>query len=155
MLRLLAFVGLAIDAYVHFDLASGFDANAADISEGTLFRIEASVAVAAAVLVIVVRRWITDLLAFLVLASGFGVLLIYRYIDIGAFGPFPDLYEPIWYTEKLLATVAEGVGMLVVEGARRRLRLAHVRVPRPPPALPRARAADSARNPRRRSRAGW
>jgi hypothetical protein len=112
ILRLLVFVTLAIDAYVHFDLASSFDANTANISEGNLFRIEASVAVATAILVIAVRRWITDLLAFLVLASGFGVLLIYRYIDIGAFGPFPSLYEPIWYTKKTLAAVAEGVGML-------------------------------------------
>jgi len=112
VLRLLAFVGLAIDAYVHFDLASGFDANTASISEGTLFRIEASAAVVAAVLVIALRRWITDVLAFLVAGSGFAVLIIYRYVDIGAFGPFPALYEPIWYTKKTLAAVAEGVALL-------------------------------------------
>jgi hypothetical protein len=111
-LRLLAFVGLAIDAYVHFDLASGFDANTASISEGTLFRIEASIATVAAVGVIVVRRWITDLLAFLVAAGGFAVVLIFRYVDIGAFGPFPVLYEPLWYTKKTLSAVAEGVAMV-------------------------------------------
>jgi hypothetical protein len=114
LLRLIAFVGLAIDAYVHFDLASGFDANTATISEGTLFRIEASAAVVAAVLVVAVRRWITDVFAFLVAATGFAVLMIYRYVDIGAFGPFPGLYEPIWYTKKTLAAVAEGVAAVVM-----------------------------------------
>jgi hypothetical protein len=112
LLRVVALIGLAIDAYVHFDLAPDFDANTASISEGTLFRIEASLAVVAAVLVVAVRRWVTDLIAFLVAAGGFAVLLIFRYFDIGAFGPFPVLYEPIWYTEKTLAAVAEGVAML-------------------------------------------
>jgi hypothetical protein len=112
VLRVVAFIGLAIDAYVHFDLAPGFDINTASISEGTLFRLEGGLAAAAAVLVVMVRRWVTDLIAFLVAASGFAVLLIFRYFDIGAFGPFPVLYEPIWYTEKTLAAVAEGVAMV-------------------------------------------
>lgn len=113
VLRAIAFVGLAIDAWVHFALASGFAANAADINEGTLFRIEASVAIAAAILIVLVRRWITDVFAFLVSLSGFGVLMVYRYIDVGAFGPFPDLYEPLWYTKKILAAVFEGITALV------------------------------------------
>jgi hypothetical protein len=112
ILRLIVVVGLAIDAWVHFALASGFDANTADISEGTLFRIEGSLAIAAAVLVLLVRRWITDVFAFLVALSGFGVLLVYRYINIGAWGPFPSLYEPIWYTKKILVTVFEGIAAL-------------------------------------------
>lgn len=112
LLRVVAFVGLAIDAYVHVDLASGFDANIASISEGDLFRIEASLAALAAVLILAIRRWVTDLFAFLVAAGGFAVLLIFRYFDIGAFGPFPVLYEPIWYTKKTLAAVAEGVAMV-------------------------------------------
>ncbi len=112
ILRIIAFVGLSIAAYVHFDLAPGFDANTASISEGNLFRIEASLAAVAAILVILVRRWVTDLIAFLVATGGFAVLLIFRYVDIGAFGPFPVLYEPIWYTKKILAVVAEGVAMV-------------------------------------------
>jgi hypothetical protein len=112
-LRVLAAAGLAIDAYVHFDLAPSFASNTASISEATLFRLEASLAVVAAVLVIAVRRWPTDVLAFAVAATGFAVLLIFRYVNIGAFGPFPVLYEPIWYPKKTSAAVAEGVAMVV------------------------------------------
>jgi len=112
VLRLLVAAGLAVDAYVHFDLAPSFDPNVATFSEGTLFRIEATAAAVAAVLVIAVRRWITDVLAFLVAASGLAVLLIYRYVDIGAFGPVPNMYEPIWYAKKTLSAVAEGVATL-------------------------------------------
>jgi hypothetical protein len=113
ILRVLAAAGLAIDAYVHFDLAPSFASNTASISEATLFRIEASLAVVAAVLILAVRRWPTDLLAFAVAAGGFAVLLIFRYVDIGAFGPFPALYEPIWYPKKTSAAVAEAVAMVV------------------------------------------
>ena len=112
VLRLLVAVGLAVDAYVHLDLASAYDASSARISQGTLFRVEGVAAAVAAVLVIAVRRWITDLVAFLVAAGGFAAVVIYRYVDVGAFGPFPDMYEPIWYTEKTVSAVAELVAAL-------------------------------------------
>ena len=111
VLRLLVAVGLAVDAYVHLDLASAYDASSARISQGTLFRVEGVAAAVAAVLVIAVRRWITDLVAFLVAAGGFAAVVIYRYVDVG-FGPFPDMYEPIWYTEKTVSAVAELVAAL-------------------------------------------
>ena len=31
-----------------------------------------------------------------------------RYVDLGPQGPFPDLYDPVWFPEKLLAALAEG-----------------------------------------------
>jgi hypothetical protein len=61
VLRMSVATGLAVDAYVHFDLAPSFDPNVATFSEGTLFRIEATAAAVAALLVVAVRRWITDL----------------------------------------------------------------------------------------------
>ena len=125
LLRLLVAAGLAVDAYVHFDLASQYDSPGARISQGTLFQIEAIVAVVAAVLVIAVRRWITDVFAFLVAISAFAAVVVYRFVDVGAFGPFPNMYEPNWYTEKTLSAVAEAVAalaalLLVVFPQRRR-----------------------------------
>jgi hypothetical protein len=38
--------------------------------------------------------------------------LVYRYVNVGAFGPFPNMYENIWYTEKTLSAWAEGIGAL-------------------------------------------
>jgi hypothetical protein len=112
LLRLLVAAGLAVDAYVHFDLASSYDSDAVRISQGTLFRIEAIAAVVAAVLVLAFRRWITDVLAFLVALGGFVAVMLYRYVDLGAFGPFADMYEPIWYPEKTLSAVAELIAAL-------------------------------------------
>ena len=112
LLRLLVAAGLAVDAYVHFDLASAYDTTSARISQGTLFQIEGAAAAVAAVLVIAIRRWITDVLAFLVALAGFAAVVIYRYVDVGAFGPFADMYEPIWYTEKTVSAVAELVAAL-------------------------------------------
>ncbi len=112
VLRLLVAVGLAIDAYVHFDLASQYDSAAVRISQGALFRVEAIAAVVAAVLVLAFRRWITDLLAFLVAIGGFVAVVLYRYVDVGAFGPFANMYEPSWYGKKTLSAVAELVAAL-------------------------------------------
>ena len=112
LLRLLVVAGLAVDAYVHFRLASQYEGVSAAISQGALFRIEAIVAVVTAVLVIAVRRWITDVLAFLVAISAFAAVMLYRYVDVGGFGPFPNMYEPIWFGEKTLSAVAEAVAAL-------------------------------------------
>jgi hypothetical protein len=48
-------------------------------------------------------------LAKLVIAStALAVMQVSRHADLGAIGPFPDLYEPFWFPEKLLAAFAEG-----------------------------------------------
>lgn len=110
--RVLAAAGLAVDAYVHAHLAEQYDAVTADISQGTLFRIEAGMAALAALLVLVWRRWPADLFAWSVATGGLALLLIYRYADIGAWGPFPDMYEPVWFTEKRVSVVAQAVAMV-------------------------------------------
>ncbi|MBY8881299.1 hypothetical protein [Actinacidiphila acidipaludis] len=110
--RALAAAGLAVDAYVHADLAARYDPISADISQGTLFRVEAALAALAALLLVVWWSRVSAAFAFLVAAGGLALLLIYRYNDIGAFGPFPDMYEPVWYGEKVLAVVAQAVAAL-------------------------------------------
>jgi hypothetical protein len=111
LLRALTAAGLAIDAYVHADLASRYDLNqgTAAISQGDLFRIEAGLSALAALAIILTTWRLTWLFAFLVAASGLGALLFYRYTDPGMLGPLPDMYEPIMYPEKSLAAFAEGV----------------------------------------------
>lgn len=105
--RLLAAAGLGVDAYVHADLADQYDLVDATISQGDLFRIEAALAALAALLILVWRRFVSDAFAWLVAAGGFALLVIYRYIDVGKLGPFPNMYEPVWFTEKKVAAVAE------------------------------------------------
>lgn len=101
--RLVAAAGLAVDAYVHAKLADQYDAVSADISQGTLFRIEAGLASFAALLILVRRRPMSAAFAWLVAAGGLFALMLYRYVDVGAHGPFPNMYEPIWTSDKKLA----------------------------------------------------
>jgi hypothetical protein len=111
LLALVTAAALAVDAYVHADLAPAYDAVKVDVSQGGLFRAEAAAASLAALLLLVARRrraaWA---FAFLVAAAGIGAVLLYRYVDVGPLGPFPNMYEPVWYPEKTASAVAEAVG---------------------------------------------
>jgi hypothetical protein len=107
--RLAAAAALAVDASVHAHLAPMYDTNTAAVGQGTLFRLEAALAGLAALLVLFFRNRLFRVYAFLVAAGGLAAVLVYRYIDLGAFGPFPDMYEPLWYTEKVVSAVAQGV----------------------------------------------
>lgn len=112
--RVVAAAGLAVDAYVHADLAEQYDAVSANISQGDLFRVEAGAASLAALLVLVWRRPLGDAFAWLVAAGGLAALLVYRYVNVGAFGPFPNMYEPIWTNKKWLAAVAQALAVIAV-----------------------------------------
>lgn len=109
LLRVLTAAGLAIDAYVHADLASTYDPVRHSISQGDLFRIEAAASALAALLILVSAHRAVWAFAFLVAASGLGAILLYRYIDVGTLGPLPNMYEPLWYPKKTTAAIAEGV----------------------------------------------
>jgi len=110
--RSAAFIGLGYDAYAHLDLAAGFDANSAAISQGMLFRVEAVLAGLAALGVLLIRRGAAALFAVLVAGTALGAVLLYRYVDLGALGPLPDMYEPSWYPEKTLSAIAEAAGII-------------------------------------------
>jgi hypothetical protein len=111
-IRLVTAAGLAVDAYVHADLASRYDPVRNSISQGDLFRVEAGVAALAALLVVFFTRRETYGFAFIVAASALGAILLYRYINVGTIGPLPNMYEPIWFTEKVVATAAEAAALL-------------------------------------------
>ena len=104
--------GLGYDAYVHFDLAANFAANRALISQGMLFRVEAVAAVLAALLVLLIRHRAAASFAVLIAGSALGAVLLYRYVDLGALGPLPDMYEPSWYPEKVYSAIAEAAAVL-------------------------------------------
>lgn len=113
-LRVITATGLAVDAWVHLDLASRYDPNVGTgpLSQGDLFRIEAAVSVAVAVALLVSGRLVVWILAWLVAASAVGAIVLYRYHDTGPLGPLPDMYEPFWYREKTIAALAEGVAVV-------------------------------------------
>jgi hypothetical protein len=106
--RIATAAGLAIDAYVHLHLASLYAEGGGAINEGVLFRAEAAVALLVTAAIIATGRRVCYLAGLAVAASALAVMLVSRYIDLGQIGPFPDLYDPVWYPEKLLAAYAEG-----------------------------------------------
>lgn len=117
LVRLLTAGGLAFDAYVHIVTASAYDFPAGGVvTQGDLFRVEAGVAIVAALLVLVLPRRTTFGVAFLVAASAFGAVVLYRYVDVGSIGPLPDMYEPVWTPDKLASAVAEAVAAATALG---------------------------------------
>ena len=112
LLTLVTVAGLSVDGYTHW-LAPRFDTltgtASPHISQGELFRLEALMALIAIVLVLVTRHRLAAVVAFLIAAGGLGAVLMCGYVDVGGFGPLPDMYDPTWYPEKTISAIAEAV----------------------------------------------
>lgn len=122
-LVVMAVAGLGVDAYTHFDLASVYDLNATStVSQGTLFRIEGALAIAVGVALLVRANLWTVLAVLLVAGGGLALLLVYRYVNVGKLGPLPNMSEPIWYREKEVSAIGEGVAVLAGAGVLATLR---------------------------------
>jgi hypothetical protein len=107
-LRLVTAGALAVSAFVHDDLADRYQLNrSGGMSQVELFQVEAGVAALAALLVLLSARCLVSAFAFGVAASAFAAVPINANYDIGALGPIPDMYEPLWYPEKTLTAVFE------------------------------------------------
>ena len=111
VLRGAAAAGLAADGAIHLNLAHRYDPIASSISQGTLFRIEAAAAMLALLLVVAWRHRAGDVFAWLTAAAGLTAILFYRYTDPGSIGPLPDMYEPIWFAEKLWALIGQALAI--------------------------------------------
>ncbi|HZC98627.1 MAG TPA: hypothetical protein VFA46_00030 [Actinomycetes bacterium] len=75
---------------------------------------EAGLAAVVALLVLVRPRRRSWIAALLVAASALGAVLLYRYVDVGALGPLPDMYENTWQVPgKLLSAYAEGAALVL------------------------------------------
>ena len=118
VLRFLAAAALAVDAVVHARLAPGYQAAAPEgFGEGNLFLAEAVTAAMAGLYVLIRGSRPAWVLALLTAAGGLAVLLLYRYIDLPAVGPFPAMYEPIWFFDKTLTALAQGLAVLLAATA--------------------------------------
>lgn len=119
--RVLCAAALAVSASVHVDLSTSPYVAAGQLTLGALFLAQAVVAG-------VVALWVAlrpSLLAFAaaasVAAASFGALVLSTYVRLPSVGPFPVLYEPVWYAAKVVAAVAAAVALLAAatELARR------------------------------------
>ena len=113
-LRVGTAAALGIDAAVHWQNASAYDAVTATLSQGELFRAEAVLAVAVGLLVLLWPRPGSWVAALAVGASALAAVLLYRYVDLGALGPLPNMYENTWQVPgKLLSAYAEGAAIVL------------------------------------------
>jgi hypothetical protein len=110
--------GLITSAVIHFQLAPGYQQAApGGIGQGNLFRIQASVAILSALYVLARASRPAFLVAALVALSAFAAIILYRYVQLPAIGPIPSMYEPVWFTEKVVTAVVEGIaGVLAIAG---------------------------------------
>ncbi len=114
-LRVLGALALGFSAYLHFRIA--FD-NPPLFADGgvTLMGLFVAQAVAATLvsLWVLVQGSRLAWLAFAAVAMGsLAALLLSVYVKIPSIGPFPVIYEPLWYTDKVLAAVSAGIAALV------------------------------------------
>ncbi len=119
VLRALVVAGLVVDAVVHLRLAGGYQqGQPGGLGEGNVFRIESVVALLVALYVLLRGSRTAYLLAALVGLSALAAVVLYRYVEVPAFGPIPTMYEPVWFFQKSLSAVAEGVaGVLALVAA--------------------------------------
>jgi hypothetical protein len=121
VLAVLAAAGLAYDAYVHLHLAGNYSHNGDSITQGGLFTLEAVIALVLALAVLLSDNKLVWLGVGITGLGGVAVVVLYRYVDVGAIGPVPNMYEPLWYGEKTASAFVEaGVGVLwlIREGIR-------------------------------------
>lgn len=123
VLRVLTAAALAVSAYVHLDLSSSPYYAADQLTLGALFLGQAVVAAVVALWVLVRPSRASYAAAAVVAAASFAALVLSTYVRLPSVGPFPVLYEPVWYADKVVAAVAAGVGLLsALAGLARRVR---------------------------------
>jgi hypothetical protein len=113
VLRLGGAAALAISSYVHLHGAHFYSSLGDTITQADLFYAQGAVAALVALWVLVTgNRWAWVAVA-LVGAASFAAVMVYRYVDVGAIGPIPNMYEPSWQTnEKLLSAYAEAAAVV-------------------------------------------
>ena len=108
VLRVFIAAALSVSAVIHVQLAPTYQQAApGGIGQGTLFLVQAGAAVLAAVFVLLKGSRASFAAAAVVGLSSLAAVIMYRYVQIPAIGPLPSMYEPVWYTAKVITAVAE------------------------------------------------
>ncbi len=108
-LRLLTAAALVGSGYIHLHLSGRYaPIRTSVLSEQELFVAQAVAAFVAAAGILAWGRWPVALLALLVGAGSLAAILTYRYVNVGRLGWVPNMYEPVWFTEKTLSAYFDG-----------------------------------------------
>ncbi len=105
-LQFVTAAALAVSAYLHLNLAGGYDLIGEQVTLGHLFRVQAASAVIAGLALLARPAQLTWALAALVGFGSLAALVLTVYVAVPAIGPFPRIHEPVWFPDKTLAAVA-------------------------------------------------
>ena len=108
-LPLLVALGLLASAYLHLVLASGPRVSGGQLTVSALFLGQAVVAALVALWVLALPSRPARLAAAVVGLGSLAAVVVATHVQVPAIGPFPSLYEPGWYQDKVLAAVTAGV----------------------------------------------
>jgi len=111
--RVVAGVALLASGGIHLDLAATYDGIGDGLTVGDLFRLQGAVAIVLGLAVVVLRQPPVLLVATLVGLGSALATTLSVYVRIPPLGPFPEIYEPVWYDEKLLAAVTAAVAAVL------------------------------------------
>lgn len=121
-LRVLAAVTLGVSAYVHVTLAQGPAVSGGQLTLASLFLAQAVVAALVALWVLLRGDRPAWFAVALVGLASFVALVLSVYVQVPAIGPFPSLYEPIWYADKVVAAASAGLAAVTASVALPRAR---------------------------------
>lgn len=111
LVRVVAVAALAVVAGVHLHLAPGYTLVGDQVTQGDLFRVQAVLALAVALALLVRPARLVWLAAAGVGLASLLAVVVTVYVAVPAVPPFPRIYEPIWYGEKVVAAVAAAVAL--------------------------------------------
>lgn len=127
VLRVVGAAALACSGYLHLRIGLGRPPLFADgqVTLSGLFLAQAA-ASALVVVWVLVRPSLISWSAFgTVAAASLAAVVLSTYVRVPAVGPFPELYEPVWYLDKSLsagaAAVATAVAVAALLALRRRI----------------------------------
>ena len=114
-LRVLGALALGYSAYLHARIASDSTPLAADgeIRLSGLFVAQAVAAVIVSLWVLVQGSRLAWLAFALVAIGSFAAVVLTTYVTLPGIGPLPEIHDPVWYQDKVLAAVSAGVASLV------------------------------------------
>jgi len=109
VLRVLAAAALGISAYVHLHLAHHYSTLGNTITMGDLFYAQGVIAALVAAWLLVTGMRLAWWVAALVGAASFAAVMVYRYVDVGSIGPFPNMHDASWQPspDKVMSAIAE------------------------------------------------
>ena len=120
VLRVLAAAALGVSALLHVVLAQGPLVSGGQVTLAGLFIAQAIVATLIALAVLLSGHRLAWIAAAVVGLGSLAALVLSVYVQIPAVGPFPTLYEPLWYGEKVLAAASAALAAVVAVVALRR-----------------------------------